>query len=110
MSNLNESYVYEMPSGIIQIEDILFNLPNQYTGGAFINLWLITLWSIFFIGGLVFNQGPKRSSLYAGFGGFIVTFLMTLGGWAGGNQLIPATVFFIATLAVNYVSDGGVQF
>lgn len=103
---INDSYVYQMPSGTLQIEDVLFTLPNQYTGNAYINIWLIAMWSIFFIGGIAFNQGPKRSSLYAGFGGFIATFLLTLGGWAGGNQLIPATIFFLATLAINYV-DGG---
>lgn len=102
-----DDFVYEVPNSTIGVEDVLFKLPNQYTDGAFINFWLTGVFGILFIGGLTYGQGGKKSSLFASFGTFIITFLMTLAGFAGGNQLIPATVILLATLVLNYMDKGG---
>jgi len=99
MSNITENFYFELPKGTLKVEDVLFNLPQQYTGGLYINIWLTGLFGILFMGGLTYGQGGIKSSLFAGFGTFIVTFILTLGGWAGGNQLIPAPVGFIAVTA-----------
>lgn len=107
MSNISDSFVYEIPNSTVTPKDVLFGLPNQYTGGAFINLWLIGVYGVLFTGALSFGQGGKKSSLFAGFGTFIITFLMTLAGIAGGNQLIPATIVFLASMVLNYMDKGG---
>jgi len=106
MSNFTDNYFYQMPNSTINVEDALFNLPQQYTDGMFINFWLFGVFGILFIGSLRFQMGARHASMFAGFGTFIVTFLLTLGGWAGGNQLLPATIVLLLALAWNYTSGG----
>lgn len=102
---MTEDYIYEMPNGTTNVQDVLFNLPNQYTDGAYINIWLTGVFGCFFIGSLFLGNGAKESSLFAAFGTFITTFLLTIAGFAGGNQLIPATVILLITMVVNYMQS-----
>ena len=107
MSNITDDYFYELPGADVKLDDILFNLPQQYTDGLFINFWLFGLYGILFIGSLRFQLGARRASMFAGFGTFITTFLLTLGGWAGANQLLPATIALLLAMAWNYTASGG---
>lgn len=103
-----EDFIYELPGANMTVTDALFNKPMEYTGGGFyLNAWLMTFGGILFIGALQYGHDGKKSSLYATFAVFMITFILTLAEVAGGNQLIPALVALIASVAVNYLDKGG---
>jgi len=110
-----EDFFYEMPNGTLNPAEVMFTLPNQYTGNMFVSIWLAGLYGVLFIGSVGFTKRVKPSSLFASFGTFIVTFLLVLLSSftstpiAGGNQLIPAVILLIANILWNYMgSNGGV--
>lgn len=107
MSNVTEDFIYQLPGKDARVEDILFNLPQQFTDGAFINIWLFGFFGITFLTSLRFRVPAQNASLFASFGTFIITFLFTLAGFAGGNQLIPALLLVLVSLAWNYTSSRG---
>lgn len=109
MSNVSQDFFYKLPNGTVQVEDVMFNLPQQYTDNYFISFWLFGVYGVLFIGSLRFGVGARTASMFSGFGTFITTFLLTLGGWAGGAQLIPATVVLLLAMAWNYTSSGGAK-
>lgn len=109
MSNITDDYVYEIPNSTLSIPDILYQLPMDYTGGLYINIWLFGLYGILFIGSLQFQMGVRKAGLFTSFGGFVVTFLLTLAGFAGTNQLIPATVVLIGAIFINHLQSGGAR-
>lgn len=107
-NNLTEGFMYELPSNTTRVGDVLFGTPMQYTGGLYINVFLIGFFSMLTIGSLNYNIKPAKSLVYSTFGTFGLTFLLSLAGYAGGNQLIPAAVAFIAVTAFNIVlGEGG---
>jgi len=107
----NELY-YSLPNGTTNPAEVLFTLPNQYTGGMFINIWLAGLYGVLTIGATRYGQSIQAGSLFASFGTFITAFLLVLlSGFlgtpvAGGNQLIPAAVLLAGNLLWNYMSGG----
>lgn len=115
MSALNETAVETLTGGGLNPVDVFFTLPNALTGGLYINIWLIGLYSVMVVGATQFNQRLRTASMYSSFVTFLVTFLLVLLGRftsepvAGGNQLIPATVFLMANILWNYLEGGGVR-
>jgi len=111
--NMADDLYYELPNATTNPAEILFALPNQYTGGLFINIWLAGLYGVLLIGATRFGQNIQAGSLFASFGTFIVTFLLVLlSGFistpiAGGNQLIPVTMLLAGNLLWNYMSGKG---
>ena len=107
----NDLY-YSLPNGTTNPAEVIFTLPNQYTGGVFINLWLAGLYGVLTIGATRYGQSIQSSSLFASFGTFIVTFLLVLlSGFldspiAGGNQLIPVSVLLAVNMLWSYMSGG----
>lgn len=112
MVNSSDFY-YQIPNKTTNPADLLFTTPNQYTEGAFINIWLFGVYGVFFIGATLFSNDLAKNSLFASFVTFITTFLLVLlSGMtdiavAGGNQLIPAIVILLANLLWNYMKSGG---
>jgi len=96
-----------LPSANDTVTDVMFGNLNAMTGGMYINVWLAGFAGILFIGSLLYGQGGKKSSLYASFGTFMMTFLFTLLGITGGNQLIPVTVIMLGSFVINYLDKGG---
>lgn len=115
MSSLNETALETLTGGGLSPIDVFFTLPNQVTGGLYINIWLIGLYSVMTIGATQFGQRLRSASMYSSFATFIVTFLLVLLSRftsepiAGGNQLIPVTVLLMANILWNYVAAGGVR-
>jgi len=108
----NDLY-YSLPNGTTNPAEVLFTLPNSYTGGMFINIWLAGLYGVLTIGATRYGQSVQAGSLFASFGTFIVAFLLVLlSGFtntviAGGNQLIPAAMLLAGNILWNYMSGGG---
>jgi len=108
-----ENLYFELPNGTTNPAEVLFTLPNEYTGGIFINVWLMGVYGVLMIGASRYGQSIQASSLFASFGTFIVSFLLVvLSSFlptpiAGGNQLIPAAVILAANLLWNYMTRGG---
>lgn len=115
MSALNQTATETLTGGGLNPVDVLFTLPNTLTGGLYINIWLIGLYSVMVIGATQFNQRLKTASMYSSFVTFLATFLLVLFSRftsepvAGGNQLIPATVFLMGNLIWNYLDNGGIR-
>jgi len=108
MSNITQDFIYQLPSNdTVGIQNVLFELPMQFTDGLYLNIWMFGLYGILFISGLQFRQGTRKAALFASFGGFITSFLLVLAGIAGANQLIPATVILIGVIFANYTESGG---
>lgn len=109
---VSEDLYYQLPNGTTNPAEVMFTLPNQYTEGMFINIWLAGVYGVLTIGASRYGQSIQASSLFASFGTFIVAFLLVLlSGFmnvpvAGGNQLIPAAVLLAANMLWNYMTGG----
>jgi len=108
-----EEMYFQMPSNqTTGPAEVLFTLPNQMTGGVFVNMWLAALYGVLMIGATRYQQSIQAASLFASFGTFTVTFLLVaLSSFvdvaiAGGNQLIAAAVLLMANMVWNYMSGG----
>lgn len=104
-----------LPGEAISPVDVFFTLPNQLTGGLYINVFLFGVYGLFLIGGTLYQQRLRSASMYASFSTFLVTFLLVLLGRftsepiAGGTQLIPVTIVLMGNLLWNYLSSGGLR-
>lgn len=113
-----EDWFFQLPGENVGILDIIFGLPNQWTGGQFINMLITGFYGTFFIAAMYMQDRPniQDASVYASAGTFIMTFGMVLlsaytdATVAGENQLIPVAVIFLASLVWNYLTNdsGGV--
>lgn len=109
---MREDLYFELPTDVTNPSQVLFSIPNQMTGGQFINIWITGLYGVLLIGATRYQQSLQAASLYASYGTFIITFLVViLGSYlpvpvAGGNQLIPATVILVANMLWNFMSGG----
>jgi len=101
----NDSFTYAPPNASSDLSDLLFGLPNQYTGGLYTNIWLMGLFAMVFIGGLKATGRADNAAIFASFATFITTFMLTILGFAGENQIIGVTVVFIGSMAVKYVGS-----
>lgn len=110
---MSDHLYHSLPNGTTNPAEIIFSLPNQYTGGMFISFWLAGLYGVLLIGATRYSQSLQSGSLFASFGTFITTFLLVLlSGFlntpvAGGNQLIPAAVLLAVNMLWSYMSNGG---
>jgi len=98
---------HEIPNST-SIGETLMGTPMTYTGGQFINIFLIGFFTMLTIGAVQYQIQVKKAVVYSSFSTFIATFILSIAGYAGGNQLIPAAVVFIAVTAYN-VMEGRVQ-
>jgi len=94
----NYTFWHRIPN-TTSIGETMVGAPMQYTGGSFINLFLIGFFMILTIGAVQYNATVKKAAVFSSFSTFIVTFLFSLAGYAGGNQLITAAVVFMTITA-----------
>lgn len=104
MAANSSSYFYEIPNST-DIGEVMLGTPMQYTGGQFINIILIGFFAMLTIGAVQYQIRVKKALVYSSFSTFILTFLFTMAGYAGGNQLVPAAVLFISITAYNVMED-----
>jgi len=95
----NTSFIYKIPENTTNIGEVMMETPQAYTGGMFINLFLIGFFMLLTIGAVQYKVAMKKAVVYSTYATFLLTFLLSLAGFAGGNQLIPAAVAFIAVTA-----------
>jgi hypothetical protein len=100
----NYTYWHEIPNST-SIGEVMMGAPMQYTGGQFINIFLIGFFALLTIGAVQYQKPVKKAVVYSSFSTFILTFLFTVAGYAGGNQMIPAAVVFITATAYNVMED-----
>jgi len=105
--NLTSGFMYELPNNTTKIGDVLMGTPMQYTDGFFINIFLIGFFSMLTIGASAYQVGIDKAIVYSTYTTFLLTFLLSLAGYAGGNQLIPASVAFIMATVYNMMNSGG---
>ncbi|MFB6192652.1 MAG: hypothetical protein ABEK00_00200 [Candidatus Nanohaloarchaea archaeon] len=103
----NFTYWHQLPN-TTSIGETLVGAPMQYTGNQFVNLFLIGFFAILTIGAVQYNFQVKKAVVYSSFSTFILSFLFSLAGYAGGNQLITAAVVFMAVTAYN-VMEGRIK-
>ena len=101
----SSDFIYKLPNST-DIGDVMLGTPMQYTGGQFINIFIIGFFAMLTIGAIQYQVRVKKALIYSSFSTFMVTFLFTLAGYAGGNQLIPTAVLFIIITAYNIISGG----
>lgn len=104
----NQTFIYEIPENTTSIGEVMMGTPQAYTDGMFINLFLIGFFMMLTIGAVQYRVQMKKALVYSTFATFLLTFLFSLAGYAGGNQLIPAAVAFIAVTAYT-IMEGKVQ-
>ena len=110
----NEDWMFQLPDGEMTLLDAMFGLPNQWTGGQFINMLLAGFYGTFFIAAMQLRERPniQDASIYAGIGTFITTFgFFLLSGYtnttiAGENQMIPVTMVLLLSIVWKYMSGG----
>lgn len=95
----NSSFIYKIPENTTSIGEVMMGTPMQYTDGAFITLFLIGFFMLLTIGAVQYQVAMKKAVVYSTYATFLLTFLFSMAGYAGGNQLIPAAVAFIAVTA-----------
>lgn len=95
----NNSFIYKIPENTTKIGDLMMGTPQNYTDGMFLNLFLTGFFMILTIGAVQYKVQMKKAVIYSTFATFLLTFIISIAGYAGGNQLIPAAVAFIAVTA-----------
>jgi len=103
----NTTFWHEIPNST-DIGEVMIGTPQAYTGEMFLDLFLTGFFAMLTIGAVQYRVQVKKAVVYSSFATFILTFLFTLAGYAGGNQLIPAAVGFIAVTAYT-IMEGRVQ-
>lgn len=101
----SSSFFYEIPNST-DIGEVMLGTPMQYTGGQFINIFLIGFFAMLTIGAIQYRVRVKKALIYSSFSTFMLTFLFALAGYAGGNQLIPSAVLFMTITAYNIIGGG----
>lgn len=96
----NTTFWHEIPNST-DIGQVMIGTPQAYTGEMFLDLFLTGFFSMLTIGAVQYRVQVKKAVVYSSFATFILTFLFTLAGYAGGNQLITIAVVFIAVTAYN---------
>lgn len=112
----NDDWMFNIPDmkdmGIL---DVVFGIPNEWTGGMFINMFLAGFFGTLYISSTYMQTRPdtRDAALYASTGTFTLTLIFTLVSTytdatvAGENQLITVTVVLIGSIAWNYLSSEG---
>lgn len=102
----NYTFWHEIPNAT-NVGEVMMGTPMAYTDGMFINFFLIGFFMMLTIGAVQYRAPVKKAVVYSSFSTFIVTFLFSLAGYAGGNQLITTAVVFMTITAYNVMEGRG---